>query len=160
LQRRRAVPLVRRRAPAVTGAGGEIIVLDSGGYGPVTINQSVAIRAPAGICAGISVFANNLGTGNGVLVSSWDFSRARRARQRTSACRARRSCAIRCSRSRRKGPSSILSRGDNTVADNAGGRSLHANVLAQMSGPTSSAQDADTFLDELAAAAPTSGAAV
>ena len=39
-----------------TSAGGEVIVLDSGGYGPVTITQSVSIIAPPGIYAGISVF--------------------------------------------------------------------------------------------------------
>ena len=32
-------------------AGGEVIVLDSGGYGPVTITQSVTIEAPPGVLA-------------------------------------------------------------------------------------------------------------
>ena len=40
-----------------TDAGGEIIVLDSGAYGRVTVSQSVTIEAPAGVYAGISVFA-------------------------------------------------------------------------------------------------------
>src|ERR1700687_6218216 len=31
--------------------GGEAIVLDSGGYGPVTITQSLTIEAPAGVTA-------------------------------------------------------------------------------------------------------------
>ncbi len=31
--------------------GGEVIVLDSGGYGPVTITQAVTIEAPAGVTA-------------------------------------------------------------------------------------------------------------
>src|ERR1700686_956347 len=31
--------------------GGEAIVLDSGGYGPVTITQSLIIEAPAGVVA-------------------------------------------------------------------------------------------------------------
>lgn len=35
---------------------GEVVVLDSGGYGAVTVNKSVAITAPSGIYAGISVF--------------------------------------------------------------------------------------------------------
>jgi hypothetical protein len=43
---------------------GEIIVLDSGGYGPVTLVQSITISAPAGIYAGISVF-----TGDGVTIN-------------------------------------------------------------------------------------------
>jgi len=42
-------------ALAKTADGGEIVVLDSGGYGPVTIGQSVAIVAPAGVYAGVSV---------------------------------------------------------------------------------------------------------
>jgi hypothetical protein len=44
-------------AIGVTNANGEIIALDSGGYGPVTITQSVTIQAPAGVYAGISVGA-------------------------------------------------------------------------------------------------------
>jgi len=44
-------------AIAQTNAGGEIIVLDSAGYGRVTINKSVSIVSPAGVYAGISVFA-------------------------------------------------------------------------------------------------------
>jgi parallel beta helix pectate lyase-like protein len=44
-----------------TDAGGEIIVLDSGAYGRVTITQPVTIEAPAGVYAGISVFASTNG---------------------------------------------------------------------------------------------------
>ncbi len=51
-------------ALTVTDAGGEIIVLGSGGYGPVAINKSASIIAPEGVYAGISVFS-----GNGVTVS-------------------------------------------------------------------------------------------
>ncbi len=47
-------------ALTVADPGGEIIVLSSGGYGPVTINKSVSIIAPEGVYAGISVFS---GTG-------------------------------------------------------------------------------------------------
>ena len=39
-----------------TDSGGEITVLDSAGYGPVTVAQSVSIIAPPGVYAGISVF--------------------------------------------------------------------------------------------------------
>ncbi len=42
-------------AMANTQADGEVIVLDSAGYGPVAIAQHVAIIAPPGIYAGISV---------------------------------------------------------------------------------------------------------
>lgn len=47
-----------------TSNGGEIVVLDSAGYGPVTIGQSVSIVAPDGVYAGIQVTS-----GNGVTVS-------------------------------------------------------------------------------------------
>jgi hypothetical protein len=61
------------RAITQTSAGGEVIVLDSGGYGPVTIAQSVSIIAPPGIYAGISVAGlNNSGVnvvGAGIAVT-------------------------------------------------------------------------------------------
>ena len=48
-----------------TDSDGEIIVLDSAGYGPVTIIQSVSIIAPPGVYAGISVFS-----GDGVTIDA------------------------------------------------------------------------------------------
>jgi len=42
-------------AIANTSSGGEVIVLDSAGYGPVVIHQSVSIIAPQGIYAGVTV---------------------------------------------------------------------------------------------------------
>jgi hypothetical protein len=78
-------------AVGVTSPGGEVIVLDSGGYGPFTISQSVKIEAPPGVYAGITAFAgdaitvsagasdsvvlkgltiNGLGGGNGIIASS------------------------------------------------------------------------------------------
>jgi hypothetical protein len=42
-----------------TNAGGEVIALDSGGYGPVTIGKSVSIIAPPGVYAGVSVFSGS-----------------------------------------------------------------------------------------------------
>ena len=48
-----------------TNPGGEVIVLDSAGYGPVTITQSVSIVAPPGIYGGISV-----SSGNGVTINA------------------------------------------------------------------------------------------
>jgi hypothetical protein len=47
------------RAITQTSAGGEVIVLDSAGYGAVTITQSVSIIAPAGVYGGISVFSDD-----------------------------------------------------------------------------------------------------
>jgi hypothetical protein len=52
-------------AITATNPGGEVIALDSGGYGPVTITSSVSIIAPSGVYAGISVFS-----GNGVTVTT------------------------------------------------------------------------------------------
>jgi hypothetical protein len=53
-------------AIAQTNAGGEVIVLDSAGYGSVTINTSVSIIAPPGIYAGVTVGAGS----NGITVSA------------------------------------------------------------------------------------------
>lgn len=52
-------------AVTATSPGGEVIVLDSGGYGTVTIAKSVSIIAPPGIYAGITV-----SSGNGVTVAT------------------------------------------------------------------------------------------
>jgi hypothetical protein len=43
-------------AMTVTDSNGEVVVLDGGDYGAVTITQSVALIAPKGVYAGISVF--------------------------------------------------------------------------------------------------------
>ena len=56
-----ALPCRSFAAAVLQTAGGEVIVLDSAGYGPVTITQAVSIIAPAGVYAGISV--PTLGTG-------------------------------------------------------------------------------------------------
>ena len=53
------------RAITQTSASGEVVVLDSAGYGAVTIKQSVSIIASPGIYAGISVFG-----GDGVTVNA------------------------------------------------------------------------------------------
>jgi hypothetical protein len=42
-----------------TSAGGEVIVLDSAGYGPAAVSQAVSIIAPPGVYAGISVFSGD-----------------------------------------------------------------------------------------------------
>jgi hypothetical protein len=42
------------QAISQTAEGGEVVVLNSAGYGPFTISQSVAITAPEGIYAGIT----------------------------------------------------------------------------------------------------------
>jgi hypothetical protein len=43
------------QAVSQTGTGGEVIVLDSAGYGPFTITSAISIIAPPGVYAGISV---------------------------------------------------------------------------------------------------------
>ena len=76
-------------AVAQLNPNGEVIVLDSGGYGPVTITQGVTIEAPAGVTAfihppsGDAITVNagtgtvtlrglvlNVGTNNGITVNS------------------------------------------------------------------------------------------
>jgi len=52
------------RAVSQTSPSGEVIVLDSAGYGPVTITKSLSLIAPAGIHAGITVFS-----GDGITVN-------------------------------------------------------------------------------------------
>jgi len=52
-------------AIAQTSSGGEVVVLDSGGYGTVTITQAVSLIAPPGVYAGISVFS-----GTGITVNA------------------------------------------------------------------------------------------
>ncbi len=52
-------------AISVTNSGGEVIVLDSAGYGSVTITKSVSIIAPPGIYAGVTV-----SSGNGVTINA------------------------------------------------------------------------------------------
>ncbi len=52
-------------AIGVTNGGGEVIVLDSAGYGAVTVTKSVSLIAAPGIYAGVSVFS-----GNGVTVNA------------------------------------------------------------------------------------------
>src|SRR5215467_2941533 len=52
-------------AIAQTNPSGEVIVLDSAGYGPVTIGKAISITAPSGIYAGVSVFS-----GDGITVNA------------------------------------------------------------------------------------------
>jgi hypothetical protein len=53
------------QAVAGTSRGGEVVVLDSAGYGPVTITQSVSIIAPPGVYAGISALS-----GSGIIINA------------------------------------------------------------------------------------------
>lgn len=49
------------RALVTTLAGGEVVVVDSAGYGAVTINQSVTISAPLGVQASVTAAAGAAG---------------------------------------------------------------------------------------------------
>ena len=42
-------------AISVTDPGGEVVILDTAGYGPMTINKSIKIIGPSGVYGGISV---------------------------------------------------------------------------------------------------------
>ncbi|HTO74658.1 MAG TPA: right-handed parallel beta-helix repeat-containing protein [Thermoanaerobaculia bacterium] len=53
------------RAIAATTPGGEVVVLDSGGYGAVTISQAVSLEAPDGVYAGMTV-----STGDGITIAT------------------------------------------------------------------------------------------
>ena len=46
-------------AIAAVGPGGEVVALDSGGYGPFTIDKSVTVLAPAGVYAAIAASSGN-----------------------------------------------------------------------------------------------------
>jgi hypothetical protein len=48
-------------AIGVVAGGGEVIAVDSGGYGRFSATKSVTVTAPAGVHAGISVFAGTNG---------------------------------------------------------------------------------------------------
>jgi hypothetical protein len=46
-------------AIAQTNPAGEVVVLDSAGYGPFHINQAISVIAPPGVYAGVSVFSGD-----------------------------------------------------------------------------------------------------
>jgi parallel beta helix pectate lyase-like protein len=46
-------------AVAAVVDGGEVVVLDSGGYGPVSINHSVSLISPSGVYAGITATSSS-----------------------------------------------------------------------------------------------------
>jgi hypothetical protein len=50
----------------VTDAGGEVIVLDTGGYGSVTITKSISIIAPVGMYASVTVASGT----NGITINA------------------------------------------------------------------------------------------
>src|SRR5580704_10448156 len=57
------------QAISQTNAGGEVVVLTSAGYGPFSINKAIAVEAPLGVYAGITVTS---GDGIDINVGSLD----------------------------------------------------------------------------------------
>lgn len=53
-----------------TDGGGEIVALDSAGYGRLTIDRSVTIRAPEGVYAGITVPKPDPGSHDGINIAA------------------------------------------------------------------------------------------
>ena len=49
------MPRIFTAAEAQTARGGSVVVLDSPGYGPMTIGQSISLIAPPGVYAGITI---------------------------------------------------------------------------------------------------------
>ena len=47
------------QAISQTNVGGEVVILDSAGYGPVNITKSITVTAAPGVYAGISVFSGD-----------------------------------------------------------------------------------------------------
>src|SRR5881397_1110930 len=47
------------RAASVTNSGGEIIAVNSGGFGPFTISKSLTVAAAPGVYAAITVTSGN-----------------------------------------------------------------------------------------------------
>jgi hypothetical protein len=54
-------------AIGVVNAGGEVVALDSGGYGPTTISKSVTLTSPAGVYAAVTALAAG---SNAILVNA------------------------------------------------------------------------------------------
>ncbi|MEO8675519.1 MAG: hypothetical protein ABI569_08070 [Casimicrobiaceae bacterium] len=52
-----------------TNAGGEVVILDTAGYGPVTITKSIKIVAPAGVYGGVSVLGGTNPT-TGIVINA------------------------------------------------------------------------------------------
>src|SRR5512139_943857 len=53
----------------VADAGGEVIVLDTGGYGSVTITKSISIIAPVGMYASVTFSSNT----NGITIDAGEY---------------------------------------------------------------------------------------
>ncbi len=59
-------------AIAQTNAGGEVVILDTAGYGPMTINKAIKIIGPSGVYGGISVLGGASGITTGITINAGD----------------------------------------------------------------------------------------
>ncbi|MEO8675518.1 MAG: hypothetical protein ABI569_08065 [Casimicrobiaceae bacterium] len=59
-------------AISVTSLGGEVVILDTAGYGPMVINQSIKIIGPSGVYGGISVLGGAGGITTGIVINAGD----------------------------------------------------------------------------------------
>ena len=69
------LPLPCRTFNAAIGnviGGGEIVILDTAGYGPFTINKSVKVIGPSGVYGGISVQGAGTGLTTGIVINAGD----------------------------------------------------------------------------------------
>lgn len=57
-------------AISVTDSGGELVILDTAGYGPMVINKAIKIIGPSGVYGGISVLGAGSGFTTGVLINA------------------------------------------------------------------------------------------
>ncbi len=53
-----------------TLAGGEVVILDTAGYGPMTINKSLKVIGPSGVYGGISVLGGGANPTTGVVINA------------------------------------------------------------------------------------------
>lgn len=68
-------------AISVTNPGGEVVILDTAGYGPMTITKSLKVIGPSGVYGGISVITPgtdgitiNAGDGDDVILRGLDVT--------------------------------------------------------------------------------------
>ena len=59
-------------AIALTDPGGEVVILDTAGYGPMTITKSIKIIGPSGVYGGISVLGAGSGITTGIVINAGD----------------------------------------------------------------------------------------
>jgi hypothetical protein len=55
-----------------TNSGGEVVILDTAGYGPMTINKAIKIIGPSGVYGGISVLGAGINPTTGIVINAGD----------------------------------------------------------------------------------------